>query len=238
MPRLTKTLVALTAAGLLAVPVAVSASADASTLTGSSSPSVAAAAQRDTWIRYVDFNRVKRYGSVTKIRGQVAVRTPNGPRAVRGVDVRLYRKIDGSGTWRYLGTDRTGYDLALFVFRARSVANATYRVVYRGGPLLERSRGAARVLVYRPVASQMEDRSGVFSGRVTPRYAHRKITLERRTCGSCSWQAVRSRLTGDYGRFRFDVGAPQTGRWFWRASVPASTRFMRSFSGVYTTELD
>lgn len=238
MPRLPKTLLALTAAGLLAVPVGVTAAADAAPLTGSSSPSAAAAVQRDTWIRYLDFDRVKRYGSTTKIRGQVGVRTADGPRAARGLDVLLYRRVDGSDSWRLLGSDRTGYDLGMFSFSVPSIANATYRVVYRGGPLLDRSRDAVRVLVYRPVSSQLADPSGVFSGRVTPRYAHRKVTLERRTCGSCSWQPLRSRTTGDYGRFRFEVGAPSAGRWFWRVSVPASTRFMRSYSGVYTTQLN
>ena len=238
MPRLPKLLVGLTALALLAVPLAISASAQASTLTASQSAVAAGAVSRETWIRYLDFSRLKGYGSTTAIRGQVAVRTPDGPRAVRDIPVQVYRRQAGSDVWRYLATRRTGSDRGIFVFRTDSVANATYKVVYRGGQVLARSADTARVLVHRSVRSTLEDRTGVFSGRVTPRYAHRDVLLERRTCGACSWQRIRSTRTGDYGRFRFEVGAPSTGRWYWRATVPASTRYIRSYSAVYSTELD
>jgi hypothetical protein len=34
------------------------------------------------------------------------------------------------------------------------------------------------------------------------------------------------------------VPAPRAGRWWWRASAPATTQFTWSYTGVFTTQLN
>jgi hypothetical protein len=198
----------------------------------------ASAARADTSIRFLTFDSVRRYGYTTTIRGQVAA-TVNGTQgAVAGVHVKLSRKLNGTSTWVYLKTRRTTQSAyPHFRFRVTSIGNARYRVRFGGNSTLQPSRNRTYVRVFRPISGRIEDRTGRFHGRVTPHYRHRTVYLAKRSCAGCPWNRVRSERTGAHGRYSFRVGAPRHGRWFWRVSTPASTRFIRSYSGVFTTRL-
>lgn len=223
-------LVGVTAASLLVLP--------STTASLGSSASSAAQARYDTSIRYLSFDHNRAYGSPTKIRGQV-VATVGGDRgAVRHVRVKLSRKIFGTSRWKHLKTTYTSRtDRPKFKFRVKSKANARYRVVFAGNAKLQPARGRTTVLVYRKFNARLEDGTGRFHGRVVPNYAHRRIYLDRRDCASCGWDRARSAKTGDRGRWSFKVGTPTPGKTWWRVSTPASTKFIRSYSSVFTTAL-
>jgi hypothetical protein len=195
-------------------------------------------ARDDTSVRFLSFDSVRKYGSTTTIRGQVAATVQGQQGAVGGVHVKLFRRLNGTSDWVFLQTRRTTQSAyPHFRFRVNSVGNARYRVRFGGNSRLQPSQNQTYVRVYRPVSGRIEDRTGRFHGRVTPHYGHRTVYLAKRSCAGCSWNRVRTDRTGPHGRYSFRVGAPRHGRWFWRVSTPASTRFIRSYSGVFTTRL-
>lgn len=262
MTSLRTTLVGVTTASLLAVPAAataltpvgLSSSAASTTTSTTSEPATttratnatrqqsaaalqAAAARHNTAIRFLRFDHVRAWAHRVHVRGQV-VAWVNGRRgALQGVRVVLYRKLDGRSRWVRLESRRTSQEQRpKFRFHVRAKANASYRVGFPGNARFQHSRDRTHVLVHRNFGARLRDGSGRFHGRVRPHYAHKVIHLEKRWCGSCGWDRIRSKRTGDLGRFRFKVGAPNTGRWWWRVSVPGSRLYIRSISGVFTTE--
>jgi 5-hydroxyisourate hydrolase-like protein (transthyretin family) len=230
-------LVAFTSASLLAVPGLTS----AQPATGAVHPASAgttvttqAASRAGTHIRFLDFDHTRGWRKKTRIVGQVA--TPRG--AMKGVRVTLYRKLDGSRFHR-LRVARVGNGpYPRFVFTTRAIGNSTYRVVFRGNRHFQRSAGTTRVLSYRKVRAKIQDVTGDFHGLVMPNWKHRRVYLEKRSCAQCGWHKVRRTRTNGDARFHFHVTAPNSGRWWWRATVPASTRFIWSYSPVFTTTLE
>ncbi len=195
-----------------------------------------AAKRHDTRIRLTSSDHTRGYGSKTMIRGQVVTTIRGRTGALRGKPVNLYRKISGTSRWRYLGKDVTQRDRTpTFSFSARSLANAKYRVLFAGNPHFRRSHAVTSVSVYRHISATLQDRSGRFHGRVGPAYAHKIVRLEKRNCATCGWHRTRSAHAGRRGSFNFKVRAPSHGRSFWRVSTPASTKFIRSYSAVFTT---
>ena len=80
--------------------------------------------------------------------------------------------------------------------------------------------------------AKLEDGSGSFHGFVRPKWNRRVVYLEKRSCAACNYHRVRSTKSGPHGYFRFVVPAPRSGRWWWRASTPATGRFIWSYSAV------
>jgi hypothetical protein len=219
--------------GLLLSPLA--ASAAPSTRGQADSPQAAMRAAK-TSIRFLDFDRTRGYGNDVHVRGQLYVPSQGG--AVQGAHVRLYRRLDGRSHWAYLAMRRTSngaYPKFRFLVTAR--ANATYRVVFRGNPFYGRSSGSAGVDVYRTFSASLEDGSGRFHGRISPRYAHHTVYLDRRRCGSCSWHRVKTHRTSLRSTFSFKTTAPRHRKNYWRVSTPPTTKFIRSYSSVFTTQL-
>ncbi len=219
------------ATSLLWLPLAASASPPEP-----SSATSLTAARYDTSVRFLDFDHTRVYGRSTTIRGQVVVPALGG--AVRGLRVKLYRHFDGSSRWTYLATKFTSQQTyPKFRFKVVARANADYRVVYAGNKKLQPSRSATGLSVYRHFDATIDDGTGRFHGRITPDYADRIVHLDRRACATCGWRRIRSQQTGSRGTFSFVVNAPGNGRYFWRTSTPASIRFVRSYSAVFTTQL-
>lgn len=233
MTILRGTLVGFAGLALLSLPTMTAATA--APIHEATSP---AAARANTAIRFLGFDHLRGYGTPTRIRGQVIATVGGRQGSVRNVRVRLLRKLDGTSRWRYLGTKRTTSSRSpVFRFAVTSIGNAHYRVRFSGNGSYQPARGATAVSVHRRITGRIEDRTGRFHGRVTPRYARHIIHLEKRSCGACAWHRVRSARTGGRGRYSFKVGAPNRGRWYWRVSTPAKPRFIRSYSGVFTTRL-
>ncbi len=231
-------LAGVTVASLFVVPAAATASPPPSVVHQFAPQTMEQASRYDTSIRFLDFDHTRAFMTRTHIRGQVAATIAGRRGGLKAVRVTLYRKIAGTRTWKYVGATRTSRtDYPKFRFAPRSVANATYRVRFAGNDRLQPSRNVTAVAVHRNFNPRMEDGTGHFHGKMGPRYAHRLVALEKRACATCGWRKVSTDRTGDYSRWSFKVGAPRDGRWWWRVSTPSSTRYIRSFSGIYTTEV-
>lgn len=234
------TVVGLTAAALLVTPAAATAVAPADSAASGPTTQVApatAAARNNTWVRFLRFDHTRPWRGGVHIKGQVAARVAGQRGALRGVRVTLYRQLDGRSRWvRLARTTTSRTDRPKFRFDVRAKANADYRVVFRGNARFQPSRAATHVAVHRIFNAKLRDGTGRFRGRVQPNYGNKIIYLEKRPCSTCSWHRVRSNRTGSLGYWRFKVGAPRSGRWWWRVSVPGSTAYIRSISGVFTTE--
>jgi hypothetical protein len=68
-----------------------------------------------------------------------------------------------------------------------------------------------------------------------PKYAHKKVLLQKRKCPNCSYKTVDKDRTNAKSKYSFQVGAPGRGQWWWRLRVPASTKYIASYSGVFST---
>jgi hypothetical protein len=223
-------------AGVAVLAVALPGVAIAQSAPSAHSAAAAQAAKRhNTWVVF-QFDHTRSFGTPTVVRGQIAWKTAGGQTASvpGGKRVKLFRKLATSTQWKPLGHQRTG-DKGRFAFKVRSRANATYRIVFGGNKTFQPARGATAVSVYRHFEAQLEDVSGSFHGRVIPGYGHKRIFLEKRPCADCGWHRARSKVTGRHGKFHFTVGAPTSGRFWWRLRTPADARFITSYSPVFST---
>jgi hypothetical protein len=228
------TLAGACAAAVLVTPLA--ANAVTSPSQGATGSAAAVAATHKTSIRFLDFDRVRAYGSDIHVRGQLYVPALNG--AVQGAHVRLYRQRNGHSHWAYLETRRTSIGAyPKFRFTVPAHGNATYRVVFRGNSTYRRTHGDAGVDVYRTFDASLESGSGRFHGKIAPPYRHHTVYLDRRRCGGCSWHRADSGRTSAHSRFHFTTTAPRHHKYYWRVSTPPSVRFIRSYSAVFTTTL-
>ena len=101
-----------------------------------------------------------------------------------------------------------------------------------------------RVLTERPPGEhQIDFRSFALKGRVEePQadgtllpYADRKVVLQRRSCKGCAWKPVKVLKTNDRGVYISRIGAPRTGRWYWRVRIKASNGYAATTGAVWGT---
>lgn len=229
-------LVALTAICLIALPGAVSASADSGLVSGSG---VAAKAERfATRIAFMDFDHLRAYASSTVIRGQVL--TDHGGPGGEGslpATVTLSRRYKGSPTWEQIRIAETTQNTTAprFTFEVRTNANAFYRVNFKGDADNLPSSATTEVSAYRTITSAIKPKLLLMYGKVAPNYAGKRLFIERKTCAACSYERVRSTLVNATSHYKVTLAAPRRGRWFFRLSTPATAQFVTSYSGVVTT---
>jgi hypothetical protein len=217
---------------------AASTSPSTSSSSASTATSVSAAGRRNTSIRFLDFDHTRPWRLYVYVRGQVVASKGGTRGALKSVRVRLYRKLDSQRRYHFMARTRSGTQrYPRFLFKTPAIGNATYKVVFRGNSGYQPSRGTSRVLVHRSMRSRLEDGSGSFHGFVRPKWNRKPVYLEKRSCASCPYQKVRTTRSGPHGYFRFVVSAPRTGRWWWRASTQATSRFIWSYTNIYTTQL-
>ena len=88
----------------------------------------------------------------------------------------------------------------------------------------------------RTVHSQVISRHGKLHLRGdVERYSFRPVVVQRKRCPTCAWERHEVVTTGKRGWFRSLIGAPRRGSAFWRAKVPASDGYVRSFSATWQT---
>jgi hypothetical protein len=231
MSKMRVTLVGLTAAGLIGVPAAA--------LATSTGVFHQEASRHATSIRWLPFRHVHAAGGPMTLVGQIVSRAHGERGAVAGVDVKVYRKLSGTSTWRYLGTTTTDTGvLPRFRFVTPSAQNAHYKVAFAGTSSYAPSTKETWLTVYRLFHGRIIDgtASATYRGNVTPAYAHKGITLQKRSCATCSYVDYRQHVTGADGAFSFSLPAPPSGRWWWRVTVPGSTQFMPSYGGTISTQ--
>ena len=92
----------------------------------------------------------------------------------------------------------------------------------------------------REITSKMENVSArkiVFKGKVkgSPRYANKKVKIERRIGKKGAWKVYNQVRTTDLGNWKSRVGAPRQGKWYFRAVTPQTNNYRKSYSSVWYT---
>jgi hypothetical protein len=205
---------------------------------GSLATSSANGSRDRTTIKFLNFRSIRAWDTRATIRGQVIRHDGTKSGAAAGVVVKLYRRVSGTARYHFLRRQLTpSSGFREFVFHFRSVANASYMVICMGNKQMGPSAGFTMIWVHRVFNAGVTDGSprARFHGHVAPRYAHHVIYLQKRDCLRCNWHTVRHERTGRHGHFSFRIGAPRHGVWRWRVSTPPSTRYIASYSAVFTT---
>lgn len=185
----------------------------------------------ETQIRWVRWNTRVEYGDSATLAGQVV--TQDG--AIANATVDLLARAAGTHDWTAVGAASTDPDTGVFSFTCLEPASTTeYRAVYHGSVLYSGSEGVRTVEVARRVPDSMTQVASTrfrFEGSVAPRYAGRRVLLQRKGCSGCSWVTV-SRTNTDTRsgwRFSIDVSGFTGDRWY-RAVIPGDVSYVRSYS--------
>jgi hypothetical protein len=188
------------------------------------------------------------YRQQLTITGTVLVEGPDGDSGwLPDAEVVLQRRWRGAAHWHKLGTaTTTGRDGdGRYAFDVVARRNATFRVRYAGE---SRDDGAdtvtfggsvARVTswVRRDLRTRVDEPAPdrlVLAGRARPG-GRQSVQLLRKTCRHCTWTPSREKRTSRTGRFRFRLGAPEHGSWYYRVQTPASRRFLETRSKTWRT---
>lgn len=77
----------------------------------------------------------------------------------------------------------------------------------------------------------------VFKGKVKgdPKYANKVVKIERRIGKKGDWKVYNKVRSTDLGNWKSPVGAPRTGRWYFRAVTPKTNNYRKSYSDVWYT---
>lgn len=77
----------------------------------------------------------------------------------------------------------------------------------------------------------------VFKGKVkgAPKYAGKIVRIERRIGKGGAWKLYKKVRSNDLGNWKCEVGAPRTGKWFFRAVTPKDDNYRKSYSSVWYT---
>jgi hypothetical protein len=187
----------------------------------------------ETRIHWTHWSTRLVYGLDAVLAGQVV--TEDG--ALAEVTVDLYARSAGQTEWSHLTTRSSDPETGVFTFTCLDVPRSTdYRVVYDGTVLFAGSSATKRVSVARLVESTMRHRADgrfVFAGSVAPRYAERRVVLQRKGCDSCGWERVQATATDTRSAWRFVVTAPKRGARYFRAVVPQDAAFVTGRSRVW-----
>lgn len=228
-------LVSLTTFGLLSLPaVASAASAESDTMPAAKVAAKGVAkAGTPTRISFMQFDHSRVYGSDTVIRGQVLI----SGGSVRATGIKLQRRYQGSTRWATIGTtDTTVPAYPRFTFTVRTNANAFYRVNYAGeSGLLLPSSADTKVVAFRKVTTYVKSRQLVAYGKVTPSYTGKRMTVQRKTCATCTYKAVRTIKVKAGSKYKTTLTAPANGRWWWRLVTRADKKFVASSSATIVT---
>lgn len=208
-------------------------------------PATAAAAPVPTRIRLADQSKpIFKHGQTIIILGAVEGQHADGtwqslPDTAAGA-VTVYRAFPGGGYVR-LGarTDEGGFSIA-----TTAVRNATYKLVYDGADHITsvETYSYAPVTATRTLRISRNEHARVtssplmFVGNVDPGWARSYVTIQKKNCLTCSWAFYRRALTNDDGVFRARLGAPSSGRWYFRTYIPAtSPHYAPAYSSVWYT---
>lgn len=183
-----------------------------------------------TDIRWTRWSRLVVYGGRTTLQGQVV--TDDG--AVPDAEVDLYARRAGASRWRQVGTTVSSASTGVFAFGDHAPsATSDYRVVFAGDLLYAAAEATRRVPVARRVRDTMrriDANHYRLRGSVAPAYRGRVVLLQRKTCARCAWSTQARGHTSSTSRWRFRVAGPTNRRtWYFRAVVPADSRFVRSY---------
>jgi hypothetical protein len=194
--------------------------------------------QHPTTIRYLPFQHIQAATHTVVIRGQVAAHADGERGALGGVQVKLYRQLDGNAHWVFVAAQPTGNAaFPHFAFATPARQNAHYKVVFTGNSNFRGSEDTTWVSVYRSFNGRITDGQGsaTLRGDVTPYYTHKPIWLQKRSCAACGYVTIKKVDTGVGGAYSFSLPAPPHGRWWWRLVIPGTGAYIASYGGTFTT---
>ena len=231
--RFSRLVTALLGAGLLSLPVVALGAAPAQ-----------AAGSFQTRITIAREPAVQLYNKPVQVGGKLesfdgATWTPVGD----GETLTLERRLAGATAFVAIGT-ATADSEGVAIFTTTAVSNASYRVTYAGGNLstdpstiyLPSASGAVGVKVARNLGARKDKISGPkfrFFGKVSPKYARKKIVLQKKLGGG-AWKTIGSQKTTRRSRWSFIVFARSSrGVVRYRTFTPKSTKFIKSYSATF-----
>lgn len=181
------------------------------------------------------------YGDKISLSGEVQGQTADGqwgrlPYSSGPVTLQFLPK--GSGTWQTLQTDDDGS--SFYFYPVSATTSGTYRVAYAGGTYQDYqfspSVGDKAIKGYRDLRDKKVSHGQKFfiKGNVNPKAG--KVFVERKLSKHGKWKRL-TKLRTKNGKFTVRLPLPARGhRWYFRAYVPASGGFEKSFSNyIYYT---
>jgi hypothetical protein len=216
--------------GLLAAP------ASAVAMTGSESAPLAGTS---TWVVIHTFPHNQLFGQLFTISGQVRFQQGGSTYALQNAGVVLLRRPAGSSVWTTIASGRTNAaNKPTYAFTVRARENSRYRVRFVGSRGYAPAHANVKVSVHRRLPSRLRQITASrlrLVGHVVPTWSGRRVRLFQRGCRHCAWRPLRSELTSSRSRFRFRVGAPRSGYWYFQVRVHGTTAFAPSVSATYRT---
>ncbi len=152
--------------------------------------------------------------------------------------VTLERQLTTEEAYLAIDTETTDKD-GVAVFFTRVAGNASYRVTFAGDDTNLPSESEPMTLKAMRdfnATKVTKGRKIWLKGDVNPGWGKRKVVLQRKTCGSCTWKKVRQQRTTASGGFKLRAAYPPLHKkWRFRARLKATDAFVASVSAVLKT---
>jgi hypothetical protein len=169
-----------------------------------------------------------------------------GGEGLAGQTVVLVRSKKTETTSRIVASTTTDAEGDYRFAAQRVVGSAAYLVAYEGDQGVTYNASDSMENADPVVVFGMRDLNATkrkvkgklyFRGDVNPGWGGKKVTLQRKTCSTCSWRTVTSKAAGSRGAWSFRVGYPaKVGPvWRYQAVLAPSGDFEKSYSAQLTT---
>jgi len=224
--RFTRLVTALLGAGLLSLPVVALGAAPAEAAELSTQVLI----QRQPAVQL--YNRSVQVGGRLQSSGDGITWTD-----VNGQTLSLLRRLAGSSVYQAIATGTTNSD-GIVIFTTPAVSNASYYIRYAGQSATYMASNSlpVGVKVARNLGARKDKISGPkfrFFGKVSPKYARKKIVLQKKLGGG-AWKTIGSQKTTRRSRWSFIVFARSSrGVVRYRTFTPKSTKFIKSYSATF-----
>lgn len=164
-----------------------------------------------------------------------------GGTPLEGQTVTLFRKRPSDADFVPFATTETNAD-GRYRFDLRVGSTASYGARLDGDGVtynVSYSPTAKRIDAMRDFNAGKRKVNGklYFRGDINPGWGGRKVVLQKKACGSCTWRTVTSKNAGARGGWSFRVGYPaKVGKvWSYQAVIAPEGNFVKSYSAVLTT---
>lgn len=176
------------------------------------------------------------YGTAT----DVAAEVDSGSAGVYDGSIQLQARASGATTWKVLRSTAAGTTYGYWTITPGK--NTAYRVVYSGYTSTDSSTDSyaaatsptRTVQVMRNFHAAINSRTLLFHGRIAPAYAHRSVTIQRKTCAACAFKRFKVIRTTASSTWSVKLPAVSKKTYF-RAMIPAEGGYVQSLSPVAYT---
>jgi hypothetical protein len=166
-----------------------------------------------------------------------------GGENIGGATVWLTRKLASDSVQKKIEKATTG-PKGHVRFDTPVKGNAKYRIVFEGNVAhAESASTAMRLKAMRDFNARMvekgsgADKRVFLRGDINPGWNNKRVSWQRKKCGSCSWRTIDTKKSGGAGAWSFRAGFPTVGKsWKFRAKIVGTDTFVASTSAVLTTQ--